>query len=190
MNHIELRSLRAAAVAQNDGGAENGLGHVGQKLIAHVLAEFLGARVGIVIRARPIDRGVFGYDFVFSFARNGNGGNVRIAAQAVAILRAARELNDFECASQVDVQALLFRLAVQRCGAVNEGVRGVHQRMVLVIGEAKTLAGQITAKNAHPRVKVFGEFGELKVQLQRSPKPFARFLFGFRANQEILRRSP
>jgi len=34
--------------------------------------------------------------------------------------------------------------------------------MVLVIGEAKTLAGQITAKNAHPRVKVFGEFGNSK----------------------------
>jgi len=48
------------------------------------------------------------YDFVFSFSRNGNGGNVRIAAQTVAILRAARELNDFERASQVDVQALLF----------------------------------------------------------------------------------
>src|SRR5207249_2461797 len=87
-------------------------------------------------------------NFVFSFACNGNRGNVRIAAKAVAILCAARELNDFECASQVHVQALLFRFAVQRSGAVNQGVRGVHQRMVFVIAEAKTLAGE----SAAPRV--------------------------------------
>ena len=113
LNHLELRSLLAAAVAENDGGAENCLGHIGQELIRHVFAEFLGARIGIVIRARPIDRGLFRYDFIFPFARNRNRGNVRIAAKAVAILPAARELNDFECASQVDVQALLLRFAVQ-----------------------------------------------------------------------------
>src|SRR5713226_3301416 len=57
--------------------------------------------------------------------------------------------------------------------------------MVFVIGKAETLAGQVTAENAHPRVHIFGEFGKLEMQLQRSPKTLARFLFGFRANQEI-----
>src|SRR6202008_3520521 len=76
LNHVELRSLGAAAVAHDDGGAENRLGHVGQKLIGHVLAEFLGARVGIVIGARPVDGRVFADDFVFSFSGDGNGGNV------------------------------------------------------------------------------------------------------------------
>src|SRR5216684_2157213 len=57
--------------------------------------------------------------------------------------------------------------------------------MVFVIGETKTLAGEITAKNAHPRVQVFGEFEKLEMQLQRSPKPFARFLVSLGANQEI-----
>ena len=77
-----------------------------------MLAEFLGARVGIVVGARPIDRAVFGYNFVFSFPRDGHGGNVRIAAQPVAILRAARELNHFQRAAQVHVQALPLRFAI------------------------------------------------------------------------------
>src|SRR6267378_3206891 len=68
---------------------------------------------------------------------------------------------------------------------MNQGVRGVHQRAVFVIGKAKTIAGDVAAKNAHARVQVFGEFGKLEMQLQRSPRPLARFLFGFRANQEI-----
>ena len=80
LDHIELRSLRPAAVSHNDGGAKKSLGHIGEKLIGHVLAEFLGARVGIVIGAGPVDGGVFGDDFVFSFSRDGDGGNVRIAA--------------------------------------------------------------------------------------------------------------
>src|SRR5260370_24500413 len=44
---------------------------------------------------------------------------------------------------------------------------------------------QIDWKNAYPRVQVPVEFVILEVQLQRSPESFARFLFGFRANQEI-----
>ena len=119
LDHIELRSLRPAAVSHNDGGTKKRLGHIGEKLIGHVLAEFLGARVGIVIGAGPVDGGVFGDDFVFSFSRDGDGGNVRIAAQAVAILSTAGELNDFERASQVDVEALLLRFAVQRSSAMD-----------------------------------------------------------------------
>jgi len=91
---------------------------------------------------------------------------MRVTAQAAAVLRAARQLNHFERAAQVDVQALLFGFAVQRSSAVNQGVRGVHQRMVFVIGEAKTLAGQVAAKNAHPVVEVFGELGKFKMQLK------------------------
>src|SRR5207249_11182366 len=107
------------------------------------LAKFLGAGVGIVIRAGPVDGHVFGDDFVFSLSRDRDGGNMRVAAQSVAVLSAARELNDFERASQVDIQALLLRFAIQRCGAVDQGIRGVNEGMVFVIGKAKTLAGQV-----------------------------------------------
>src|SRR5439155_25675296 len=54
-----------------------------------------------------------------------------------------------------------------------------------VIGKAKTLAGQVATKNVHARVQVFGKFGKLEVELQRSPEAFAGFLFRFRTNEEI-----
>ena len=55
LHHIELSGFRAAAVAQNDAGTEDGDRHVRQQFANHVLAEFLGARVGIVIGAIPVD---------------------------------------------------------------------------------------------------------------------------------------
>jgi len=57
--------------------------------------------------------------------------------------------------------------------------------MVLVIGEAKRSPVKSPRKNAHPRVKVFGEFRELGSAAAEKPKAVRRFLFGFRANQEI-----
>src|SRR6266446_2349203 len=57
--------------------------------------------------------------------------------------------------------------------------------MVFVVGEAKTLAGEIAPKNAHSRVQVRREFWKIKMQLQRSPQPLAGLLLGFRANQKI-----
>ena len=47
------------------------------------------------------------------------------------------------------------------------------------------IASQIAEKEAHSRVQVFHEFGELEMQLQRSPKPLARLLFAFRPDQEV-----
>src|SRR5258708_34906370 len=108
-----------------------------------------------------------------------------MVGEGVAMLCTARELNEFASAAQVDVQALLFRFAVQRGGAVNQGIRGVYQRMVFVIGETKPLSGQVAAKNAHPGVQVFEEFRKWEVELEGSPKAQARFLFGSGANQEM-----
>src|SRR6266702_3641012 len=70
-------------------------------------------------------------------------------------------------------------------GAVNQGIRGVYQRMVFVIGETKPLSGQVAAKNAHPGAQVFEELRKCEVELEGSPKAQARFLFGSGANQEI-----
>ncbi len=54
----------------------------------HVFAEFFGARVGIVVGARPVDGGVLVDDFVLTVSGDGHGGDMRIAPQAVAILGA------------------------------------------------------------------------------------------------------
>ena len=78
-----------------------------------MLAKFLGARVGVVIRAAPIDGRIFGYDFVAAMTSNGHRGDVGIAAQSLAVLHAARELNYFQGATQIDVETLLFGFAVQ-----------------------------------------------------------------------------
>ena len=71
-------------------------------------------------RSAPINGSVFGYHFVLPLPRYGDRRNVRIAPQTVAILRAARELNDFQSAAQIHVQALLLGFAVERRGAVNQ----------------------------------------------------------------------
>src|SRR5260370_7416044 len=64
-------------------------------------------------------------------------------------------------------------------------MRGVTQGVVRIIGEAKALAGKIAAKNTHSRTQIFAEFAKREMQLQRSPKPLPRFLFGLRADQEV-----
>ena len=68
---------------------------------------------------------------------------------------------------------------------MNHGIRRFHQRAVIVIGQAKTFACQISAENADARVEIFEEYRKLKMQLQRAPKPFARFLLRFCPDQQI-----
>src|SRR5262249_46675771 len=64
LDHVELRRFRMAAVAQDDAGTEDGFRRIWQQHPRHVLAEFLGTRIRIVIRSVPIDRLVFRDEFV------------------------------------------------------------------------------------------------------------------------------
>src|SRR5271168_1404286 len=112
----------------------------------HVLAEFLGARVGIVVGAGPVDRGIFGDDLVLALAGYGDGGYVRIAQETVAILRAAGQLDYLQAAAEIDVEALLFGFAVQRGGAMNQRAGGVDQRVIVVVGEPEAIGGEFAAK--------------------------------------------
>src|SRR5207245_3776215 len=59
------------------------------------------------------------------------------------------------------------------------------QRVVIFIGQAKTFICQIAAKNKDTRLEMFEEFWEVKMQLKRSPKPLARFLFRFCSHQQV-----
>ncbi len=151
LNHIKLRRFGFAAVAQNDCRAENSPRNVRQKLMHHVFAEFLGARVGIVIRARPVDRFIFAHNFILPRAGNRNRRNVRVTPQAVVILNPARQLNDFKRATQIHIQTLSFGFAVQGSGAMNQRVGGVHKLLVIVSRKSKSLASQVAAKDSDAR---------------------------------------
>ena len=166
LHHVELRSFGAAAVAHYDRGTEDGARHVGQQLVHHVLAEFLGACVGIVVGAGPVDRGVFGDDLVLALAGYGDGGYVRIAQDTVAILRAAGQLDYFQAAAEIDVEALLFGFAVQRGGAMNQRVGGVDQRVIVVVGEPETVGRELAAKYSDAGVEIVEKFGEGEMELQ------------------------
>src|SRR5581483_832281 len=79
-HHVELRRLRITAVAEHDARPENCFGYIWQKLPDHVLAEFLGAGIRIVIRPVPLDCTILGYNFILTFARDRNGTDVTESA--------------------------------------------------------------------------------------------------------------
>jgi hypothetical protein len=115
-----LRGFRAAAVAEHNCGAKNRARNVRQQLLSHVLAELLGAGVGVVVGAPPVDGSVFLDDFVLACSCDGNRGNMGKTPQAMVVLRTPGQLNDFEGAAQVYVEALLFRFSVERSGAMDQ----------------------------------------------------------------------
>ena len=97
----------------------------------HVFAEFFRARVGIVVGAVPINRGIFGNDFVAALARHGHGRNLAESAQAVRVPGpAGGELDDFQCAAQVHREAAFFRFAIERRGAVDHRLGGSRQASI------------------------------------------------------------
>ena len=83
-------------------------------------------------------RAIFGDDFVAAFARDGDSADVAEAPQAVIVVRAPGQLHDLERAAEIDVQAAFFGFAVQRGGAVDHGVRGMNQAIVIVAVQAET----------------------------------------------------
>jgi len=187
LDHIKLRGFGAAAVTEHDGRAKNGALHVRKKLMDHVFAEFFGAGVWVVVGAPPIDGVIFLDDFVLTGAGDGDGGDVGKAAQTVMVLCAAGQLNHFKRAAQIYVEALLFRLAIERSRAVNQGIGGFGERMIVVIGQANLWIGEVAKKNTHAGGEMFLEFGELHVQLQRLPQALASFLLILRANKQVER---
>ena len=111
-DHVELIGFGAAAIAQDYARTENCALHVWQQLADHVLAELFGAGIGIVIRAVPVYRVVFLDDFVRALAGYGYRADVAEAAQAVLVTGALGELDDFESAAQIYVEAAFFGFAV------------------------------------------------------------------------------
>src|SRR5271163_4364064 len=140
-----------------------------------MLAEFFCARVGVVVGAIPIDRSVFLNYLVGTLAGDGDGADVTEAAQAVLVAGALGELDDFERAAKIHVEAAFFGFAIQGCGAVDYGVCGADELRVIVVGEAEMRVGEITAKNSDARVQEYIEAGEIQMQLESAPQTFLRF---------------
>ncbi len=184
-DHVELRGLGAAAITQHNAGAEDGARDVRQKLPDHVLAEFLCARVGVVVRAAPVNGDVFGDHLVAARASDSHGRDVAEAAQPVGVLGLTRELDDFQSSAKVDVEAGFFGFAIERGGAVDQRFGRVGQRVIFVIGQAETAFGEIPTKNADARNQMRVKCGEIEVKLEALPKPPLRFGFLFRAHQKV-----
>src|SRR5690242_12575024 len=68
---------------------------------------------------------------------------------------------------------------------MKNGIGRIDQCAVVHIAKAKAFTGEVAAKNTHARVYIFEKLRKPKMELQRLPEPLARFLLGFRSNQEI-----
>ena len=86
------------------------------------------------------------------------------------LIRAPRQLHHFKRAAQVHVQAALLRFAVERRGAVQDGVGGSGQRTILVRVQPEMRRCEIAAKNSYARVENFAELRKIEMQLQRLPQ--------------------
>src|SRR5579862_2674492 len=91
-DHVELRRLTTPTVPQNNTWAEDSDRDFGQELPDHVLAKFLGARVGIIVRAIPLNRSILGDDFVLAFAGNGNGAHMTETPHTMVVMHAHGKL--------------------------------------------------------------------------------------------------
>src|SRR5690348_8634144 len=135
-----------AAVAQDNAGTEDGLRRIRQQHPRHVLAEFLGTRIRIVIRSVPIDRLVFRYKLVAPLPCNRHRADFAETSQSMVVLSVPCQRQNFQRAAQIDVQATLFRFSIEGSSTVNYGIRGVYQAVVLISSEAETRVSQISEK--------------------------------------------
>jgi hypothetical protein len=155
--------------------------------VDHVFAEFLGTSVRVVVGARPVDGRVFLDDFVLAVAGDGDRRDVREAPQAVMILSSPGELNDFESAAEIYIEALFFGFAVERRRAMYDGIARLNQRVIFVVRKAEVLGGKVAQKDSDTIRDALAEFREIHVELERLPEPLAGFLLIFRAHQKIQR---
>jgi len=118
-------------------------------------------------------------------ARDGDGRNLAEAPQAMRVMRAARELRDFERAAQIHVQAAFFGFAVERSRAMNHRFGGAQQPGVISGAQAKSWLGEIAIENRDARLERIAEARKIQMQLQRVPDALVRFLLRFRAHQQI-----
>ena len=81
---------------------------------------------------------VFLNHFVRALPGDGDGAHVAEPAQAVLVARAHGQLNHFERAAQIHVEAALLGFAIERGGAMNHRIGRAHESRVVVVGQPET----------------------------------------------------
>src|SRR6185369_15527448 len=109
------------------------------------------------------------------------------AAQAVIVIHLLAEFDDFERAPQVDIEAALLGLAVQRGRTMNDGVGRMDQTIVIFLVKTELLVCKITAIYANAGLQVFVKSLEIEMQLQRVPEALFRLVRIFSAHQHVNR---
>ena len=130
---------------------------------------------------------VFLDDFVLAVAGDGDRRDMRKAPQAVMILRAPGELNDFQSAAEIHVQALFFGFAVERSRAMYDGIARFERAHDIRRRKDQSAGWSGRPKNSDTNSRSLAEFREIQMELQRLPEPLAGFLLIFRAHQKIQR---
>ena len=132
---------------------------------------------------------IFGNDLVLTLPRYGDRTYITEPAQAMIVVRAARQLKDLERAAQVHIHTGLFRFPVQRGCAVDDGVGGMNETIVVVTIQTELGDGDVAGKNPDARLQMFVEAREIHVQLKPLPQSGGGFLRVFSADEHVERRA-
>ena len=108
----------------------------------------------------------------------------------VVMIAAPRQLQHFQRAAQIYIQAAFFGFPVQRGGTMNHGIGRVHQPVIIIASQTKTGVGQIAAKNAHPRLQKFVERGKSRCNCSALPQAQLRPLAESRARTSTFSDAP
>src|SRR3954471_2111302 len=111
------------------------------------------------------------------------------APQAVVMVNLHSEFDDLKRAPQIHIQTALFGFPVKRGRAMNYRICSVDQTIVVITRQAKTLVGQIAAKDPDPRLQVFVKRLEIEMQLKSAPEALFGLVRITRAYQQVQRRA-
>ncbi len=171
-----------------DGKSSSGTS--GKKLPHHVLAELLGARIGIVIRTVPINRLVFGHHLVAALARHRHRAHMAEAPQPVIVVRLpapAARLPACRAGSRSGSFFPICGSATPRSESPNRwcGSAGRSRHP----SRPNAGRGQVAAKNPDPRLQIFVEARKIQVQLQGACHRRASASCGSRRPHQQVQRS-
>src|SRR5689334_19585497 len=108
-----------SAIPEDDARSKHSFRSIRQQNSRHVFAELFGAGIRIVVGTVPVNRVIFGDDFVAPLPGYSDRTYLTKAPETVVMLGVTGERQDFKCSSKIHVQTTLFRLAIERRRTVN-----------------------------------------------------------------------
>ncbi len=150
-----------------------------------MLAELLCPRIWIVIRPIPVESLVLFDHFIRSVAGYSDRADIAESSQSVVITSRLSGLDYFERPFQIDVQAYLFALPIERCRAVDDRFGRFDQHAIIIRRQAESTLGQISAKDADAALQMPVKDREIHVKLEGSPQSHLGLALVPRADQQI-----